>query len=67
MSASIVEIFVYYLLDIFIYILLKGIHQKKCNGILLDWYNCLVFMKTGCEIKMMETQSDVIWEKKWKT
>ena len=29
---------------------------------LFDWYNCLVFMKSGCEIKIIETQSDVIWE-----
>ena len=25
-------------------------------------YNCLIFMETGCEIKVIETQSDVIRE-----
>ena len=60
MSALIDENIVSYWLDK--YTLLKGIHRHNCNEISFDWYNCLVFMETGCEIKIIETQSDVIWE-----
>ena len=47
-----------------IYTLLKGIQKHNCNKISFDWYNCLVLMKTGSEIKIKETQSDVKWETK---
>ena len=48
----------YYLLDI--YPFFKVIHKHNCNEISFDWYNNLFFMKTRCEIKMVETKSDVI-------
>ena len=51
---------VYSWLDV--YPLFNGIHKQNCNKISFDWYNCLFFMKTGCEIKIIETQSDIIWE-----
>ena len=60
MSTLIAENIVYYLLDI--YSFLKGIHKHKCNEISFSWYNPIVLMKNGWEIKMIETQSDVIWE-----
>ena len=34
-------------------------NRHNCNGISFDWYNSLVFMKTGFEMKKIETQSDV--------
>ena len=47
---------------------MKGIHKHNCNEILFNWYTGLVFMKNVCEIKMVETQSDVIRDNKfyWK-
>ena len=38
-------------------------HKKNCIEIILDWYNHLFIKKTGFEIKMIETQIDVIREK----
>ena len=57
MYTSIFENNVYYLLDI--YPFLKVIHKHDCNEISFDLYNHVFFMKTGCEIKMIEIQSDV--------
>ena len=45
-----------------IYPFFKGIHRHNCNEISFDWYNRLVFMKTTCKIKIIGTQSDVMWE-----
>ena len=59
MSSSIAENIVYSWLGI--YPLLKVMHKNNCNGISFYWYSRLVFMKTICEIKMIETKSDVIW------
>ena len=42
-----------YLLDI--YTLLKLIHKHNCNKISFDLYNSLVFIKTGYDIKIIET------------
>ena len=48
--------------------IIKVIHKHNSNGISFDLYNNLVFMKTGCETKMIKTKSDVIWVNKfyWK-
>ena len=59
-SASIDKNVVSYWLDV--YPLSKVIHKHNCNEISFYWYNCLVFIKNGCEIKMIETQSDVMRE-----
>ena len=52
-----------------IYPFFKLIQKHNCIEILFDWYNSLVLMRTGCEIKNIETQNDVIWENTfyWKT
>ena len=60
MSASIYENILYSLLDIYPFLIL--IHKHYCNEISCDWYNCQAFIKNRCEIKMIETQSDVIEE-----
>ena len=60
MSASIYENILYSLLDIYPFLIL--IHKHYCDEISCDWYNCQVFIKNRCEIKMIETQSDVIEE-----
>ena len=67
MSLSIDENILYYWLGIFHF--LKGIRKHKYNEISFDWYNHLVFKKTGCRMKMIETKMDVIQENKldWKT
>ena len=41
---------------------LKITHKQNRNERSFDWYNYLFFMKTGCEIKMIETKIDVIWK-----
>ena len=61
MPASIAENIVYSLLDI--YPFSRGIHKHNCNEVSSDGYICIVFMKTGREIKMIETQRDLISEK----
>ena len=40
--------------------LFKVIQKHNCNAISFDWYIHLFFMKTGCEIKMIETQNHII-------
>ena len=45
---------------LYIYPFFKVIHKHTYNEISFDWYNCIVFMKAGQEIEMIETQSDVI-------
>ena len=60
MSESVAENMVYYLLRA--YPFFKGIQKHNRNKLSFAWYNRLVFMKTGCEIKMTETQSDIILE-----
>ena len=52
MSASISEKL--YILD-WIYPFLKGIKKQNCNKRSSYWYNSLIFMKTGYEVKMIET------------
>ena len=60
MSASIAETILYYWS--YIYPFLKVIHKQNYNEISFDWYNCPFFMKTGCEIKMIDTKIDVLWD-----
>ena len=48
-----------------IYPFFKVIHKHNFNEISFDWYNRLVFMRTGCEIKSIETQTYEIWEKEY--
>ena len=59
MYASIAENVLYSWLGI--YPFLEGIHKHNCNEISFEWYNHLVFMKTGYEIKMTEAKSEVKW------
>ena len=50
------------------YIAENIVYKQNCDEILFDWYNLLFLIKTGCEIKIIETQSDVIWDLfNWKT
>ena len=62
MSASIAKNIVYYWWDI--YPLLQGIHKSNYRETSFYWWNPLLFLKTGGEIKMIGTQIDVIRKRK---
>ena len=60
MSVLISGKIVYSWLDIHPYF--EVIHKHNWNGISYNWYDRLVLMKSGCEIKMIERKIDVVRE-----